>query len=127
MEQSPSCEADQSLQLIKKFPAFLCYPKVPYRTHKCPPPVPVLSQLHPGATAPFNFLKTHLNIILPFTSGSPQWPLSLRFPHQSPVHPYLPPICATWPTHLIVLDLTNRTILGEEYRLVRYIQHIIIS
>src|SRR5215469_18299606 len=91
MEQSPSWEADQSLQLVKKFPAFLWNPKVLYRTHKCPPPVPILNQLHPVPTTPSNFLKIHPNIILPPTSGSTRWPLSLRFPHQHPVLPSLLP------------------------------------
>ena len=50
------------------------------------PPVPILSQLHPVPTTPSNFLKIHLNIILPSTSWPPQWPLSLRLPHQHPVH-----------------------------------------
>ena len=53
-------------------------PKVPHRTHKCPPPLPILSQLHSVPTTPSNFLKIHLNIILPSTSWSPQWPLFLR-------------------------------------------------
>jgi len=62
-------------------------PEVPYRTHECPPPVPILSQLHPVPTTPSNFLKIHLNIILPSMSWSPQWPLSLMLPQQHPVHP----------------------------------------
>jgi hypothetical protein len=91
MERSPPWEADQSLQLVKKFPAFLWDPKVLYRTHKCLPPLPILSLLHPVPTTPSNVLKIHINIILPSTSGSPHWPLSLWFPHQHPVHPSLLP------------------------------------
>ena len=42
------------------------------------PAIPILNQLHPVPTTPSHFLKIHLNIILPSTSWSPQWPLSLR-------------------------------------------------
>ena len=43
-------------------------------------------------TTPSHFLKIHLNITLPSATGSPQWSISLRFPHQNPV------IRRPWPT-----------------------------
>jgi len=48
----------------------------------CPCPEPVPSSPHPTS----HFLKIHRIIILPSTSGSPKWSLSLRFPHQNPVY-----------------------------------------
>ena len=85
MEQSPSWEANWSAA-SQEIPRILWNPKVHYLIHKCPPPVPILSQLNPVHTPTSNFLKIHLIIILPSTPGSPNWSLSFRFPHQYPVH-----------------------------------------
>ena len=67
-------------QLVYKFPAFYGT-RIHYRIHKCPPPVPVLSQLDSVHTPIAYFLKIHVNIILS-SPGSPKCSLFLRFPHQ---------------------------------------------
>ena len=69
----------------QEIPRILWNPKVHYRTHKRPPPVPILSQLHPVPTTLSHFLKSILilssHLRLGLSNG-----LYFRFPHQNLVH-----------------------------------------
>ena len=107
MVQSPSWEANwfaasQEILRISRTP------KVHYRTHKRPPPVSILGQPNPFHRPTSHLLKIRPNIIHPSIPRSPQWYLSLRFPHQDPIHPLSSPIHATCPVHLFMINtITN--------------------
>ena len=101
------------MQLVKKFTAFFWNPKVHYRTHKLPSPVPVLGEPNPAHISTSHLLEIHSNIIHPSTPKSPQWSLSLRFPHQDPIRPLSSPIRATCPAHLILFDFIYGTAFNK--------------
>ena len=86
--QRPSWVANW-FAVSQEIPRISRNPKVHYRTHKCPPPVSILGQPNPVHIPTSHLLEIHPNIIHPSTPRSPQWSLSLRFPHQDPIHPPL--------------------------------------
>jgi hypothetical protein len=88
MEHSPSWEANQSLQLVKKFITFLWKLKVLYGTHKCLPPVSVVSQLHPVPTTPSNNKFLSCTDVMKVNAGSTE--------HYNPPCSYFLSVISFW-------------------------------
>ena len=100
----------------QEIPRILWNPKAHYRIHKCPPAVPILSQLHPVPKTPSYFLKVCLKVIPHLRLGLTNGLLSSGFPTRTLCTPLPSPIRATFSAHLVLLDFTTRTILDKEYR-----------
>ena len=93
MVQSLSWEANWFAS-SQEIPRISRNPKVHYRTHKRPPPVPILGQPNPVRIPTSYLLEIHPNIIHPSTPRSPQWLFPSGFPAKnlytpSP-YPYAP-------------------------------------
>ena len=112
-EQSPSWETNR-LSASQEIPCTLRNPKVHPCVYKCPPPVPILSQLSP----------IHVRTRLPENSSSFHLPIYawlfqvVSFCQVSPPNPactFSFPIRVTCPAHLILLYLLTRIIFSEEW------------
>ena len=69
MVQSPSWEANW-FAASQEIPRISRNLKVHYRTHKRPPPVPILGQSNPVHIPTYQLLEIHPNIIHPSTPRS---------------------------------------------------------
>ena len=107
MEQSPSWEAGQ-FSASQEISRILWNSKVRYRIHKYPPPVHILSQIHPFHAAQPNscrsilILSSHLYLDLPNDLFPSIFPTKILYA------PLLSPMRATCPGHLILLYLITR-------------------
>ena len=109
MVQSPSWEVNW-FAASREIPRILWSPNVHYRTHKPPPPVPILSQPNPDHIPTSHLLEIHPKIIHPSTPRSPHWSLSLRFPYQDPIRPPLLLISETFFSTSHVLPFKSKYI-----------------
>ena len=118
IEQNPSRVANR-FSASHEIPHILWNTEVHYRIHKCPPPVPFLSQIDSILHIPLREDPSY------YFHPIYAWIFQVdSLPQVSPpkpcIHLYSPPIRVTCPAHLIILDLVTRTMLCEEYRSLKF-------
>ena len=115
MEHSPSSETNR-FSANQEIPHILWNPKVHYLIHKCPPAIPILSQLDPVHTPTSHFLKIHLILTSHLRLRLPSGLFPSGFPTKTLYIPLLSPIRATRSAHFIVFYLITWIIFGEQLR-----------
>jgi hypothetical protein len=121
MEQSPFWEADQSLQLVKKFPAFYGSRKfftvLTSARHSSQSWANSIQSPRPPPTFWISILILSYHLRLGLRNGL----FPSGFPPNTLCTPLSSPIRATCPSLLFLLDLTTRKIMGKEYRSFSYL------
>jgi hypothetical protein len=119
IELSPSWEAT-SCAATQEFPNILWNPKVHYYVHNSPPLVPILSQINPVHTTP-PYLRSILILSTHLCPGLPSGLFPSGFTTNILYAFLFSPMHATWPDHLILLDLIIQIVLGEDYKLCSFL------
>ena len=109
----PSSETNQ-FSASQGIPRILWNPNFHYRIHKCPPPVPILSQTNPVQKSPTpTFWKSILTSSFHLRPGLTSGLFPSGLPTKALYALLLSPKRATWLAHLIILYLTTRIIFDE--------------
>jgi len=114
MQQSPSWEANR-FSASQEIPHILWNSKVHYRIDKCPPTVPILSQLDPVHTPTSHSWRSILILSSHLCLGLPSGLFPSGFPTKTLYTPLLSPISKLWNLKSCIIFFSNGSSQSERH------------